>query len=132
MTFASHPCDSAFAVRRHIYRLRVMLWSHQRMHGGHRWKHVCLSILISSMVDMFPIVLAKRGQAERSWTFREQGQHQRQARVDSLTQSRDIQSQLLQTKHSLRLRCFTRRSITSFCGCRFRKHAGWQTIKPLC
>lgn len=25
--------------------------------------------------------------AERSWTFREQGQHQRQARVDSLTET---------------------------------------------
>lgn len=76
------------------------------------------------------IVSAKLRQAERSWTFREQGQHQRQARVDSLTQCRDIKSQLLQTKHSFRLDCFNpedHRSVTEW----VLKAGVWQTIKPL-
>lgn len=63
---------------------------------------------------LFPMALAEPGQAERSWTFREQGQRQRQARVDSLTQCRDIKSQLLQTKHSFRLDCLTQKTIAAF------------------
>lgn len=64
------------------------------------WWYFCLSILILQFLYLF-LCFAKFViiQAERSWTFREQGQHQRQARVDSLTQRRDISSRLLQTKH---------------------------------
>lgn len=84
----------------------------------------------------FPIVLAKGGQAERSWTFREQGQHQRQARVDSLTQCRDVKSQLLQTKHSLRLDRLTPEDHRIVCICSITesilKAAARQTIKPPC
>lgn len=46
VTSTSYQCDYAFAVRRHIYRLRAMLWRHKRMHESHIWKHFCLSILI--------------------------------------------------------------------------------------
>ncbi len=66
------------------------------------WMHgifVSLSSFYSSYICFYVFVKFVIIQAERSWTFREQGQHQRQARVDSLTQYRDISSRLLQTKH---------------------------------
>lgn len=95
------------------------------------YPHLIDALVFSLSFCIPPIVSAKLRQAEWSWTFREQGQHQRQARVDSLTQCRDIKSQLLQTKHSFRLDCFNpedHRSITEW----VLKAGVWQTIKPLC